>query len=86
MTGLWRRPVAPSISAFPSRVTTRSGAPCVPSPLAGEGQGGGKLDGSRNRFQNALTVGHDIVIVEAQNMKAFVGKVSISPSIALLLS
>jgi hypothetical protein len=51
-----------------------------------EGQGGGKADGSCNRFENALSVGHDIVIVEAQNTKAFVGEISISTSVALLLS
>src|ERR1700751_4465506 len=62
-------------------------APLVfPPPLAGEGQGGGEPDGSRNRFENALTVSHDIVIVEAQNTKAFVGKISIPTSVALLLS
>ena len=79
-----RTPVSPSISVFPSRSRGRAGAACVPSPL--EGQGGGKADGSCNRFENALSVGHDIVIVEAQNTKAFVGEISISTSVALLLS
>jgi hypothetical protein len=32
------------------------------------------FDGSRNRFQNTLEVGHDIMIVEAQNAKALAGE------------
>src|SRR5262249_53932966 len=56
-----------------------------PPPLAGEGQGGGTFDGSCNRFQNALPVDHDVIIVEAQNTKAFVGKISISAGVAVLL-
>jgi hypothetical protein len=49
-------------------------------------RGGAKPDGSCNCFENALSVRHDIVIVEAQNTKALVGKIDISTSVALLLS
>jgi hypothetical protein len=42
-------------------------------------------DGSCNRFENALSVGHDLLIVEAQNTKTFIGKIGISTSVALLL-
>jgi hypothetical protein len=43
------------------------------------------FDGSCNRFQNALPVDHDVIVAEAQNAKAFAGKVSISAGVALLL-
>jgi hypothetical protein len=80
-------PISPSISAFPSRSGGRAGAACVPSPACGgRVREGGEPDGSCNRFENALSIGHDVVIVEAQNTKAFVGKVDISTSVALLLS
>jgi hypothetical protein len=42
------------------------------------------FDGCCNRFENALPVAHDVMIVEAQNTKAVAGKISISPCIALL--
>ena len=34
---------------------------------------------------NALPIDHDVIIVEAQNAKAFTGKISISAGVALLL-
>ncbi len=43
------------------------------------------FDGSRDRFQDALPVCHDIVIVEAQNVKALAGEKSTATGVAPLL-
>src|SRR4029453_7875573 len=43
----------------------------LPPPLAGGGGGGGMHHGSSDRFQYALTVRHDLVVVEAQYAVAF---------------
>jgi hypothetical protein len=53
--------------------------------LRGRVREGGKLNGSCNRFENALPVSHNVVIVEAKNAKSLLGKISISAGIALLL-
>jgi len=58
---------------------------CTLPRLRGEGWGGGTFNDSCNRFQNAPPVRHDVVIVEAQNAKAFGGQIRISTSVALLL-
>ncbi|BAL05970.1 hypothetical protein BJ6T_06750 [Bradyrhizobium japonicum USDA 6] len=43
----------------------------APSPACGEGWVGGSLrDGSRNGFENAATIGHDIQVGEAENFEA----------------
>jgi hypothetical protein len=42
-------------------------------------------DGGGNRFQNALPVGHDVIVVEAQNTKTFAGEKDITARVALLL-
>jgi len=43
----------------------------LPLPLAGEGWGGGSLrNGSRDCFENAGTVGHDVEIAEAEHLEA----------------
>src|SRR5262249_61587461 len=64
-------------------VRQRASGSCVPSPACGGGPG--RVNGSRNRFENALPVNHDVIVVEAQNAKAFAGKISISAGGALLL-
>ncbi len=43
------------------------------------------FDGSRDRFQDALPVCHDVVVVEAQNVQALAGEKSITARIASLL-
>src|SRR5262245_37373884 len=45
----------------------------------------GVRDGRCDCFQDARAVGHDLVIVEAQNMKPFAGQESVSAGIALLM-
>jgi hypothetical protein len=42
-------------------------------------------DGCCDCFQDARAVGHDLVIVEAQNTKPFAGKEGVSAGIALLM-
>jgi hypothetical protein len=43
------------------------------------------LDGSSDRFQNALPVGHHVVVIEAKNAKTSSNKKSVSAGVALLL-
>src|SRR5262249_60521743 len=63
----------------------RSLAPAGRGGGGGGGGGGDTFNGSCNRFQNALPIDHDVIIVEAQHAKAFAGKISISAGVAFLL-
>src|SRR5215510_6324051 len=55
----------------------------LPPPLAGEGWGGGMQDGSGDRFQHAVPVCHDLMIVEPQHPIAFRSKKRIALRVTL---